>query len=66
MFNTLYFFTKQHDLVVDQMAGGGVVGDVCKIMKRECRMYDIHPVRDDIIRHDITKAIPVRNEITVT
>jgi ParB-like chromosome segregation protein Spo0J len=62
VFNTLYFFTKQHDLVVDPMAGGGVVGDVCKIMKRECRMYDIHPVRDDIIRHDITKGIPAEME----
>lgn len=54
VFNTLYFFTKQGDLVVDPMAGGGVVGDVCKIMRRECKMYDIQPVREDIQKWDIT------------
>ena len=29
IYNTLYFFTKQGDLVVDPMAGSGTVGDCC-------------------------------------
>ncbi len=58
VFNTLFFFTKQGDLVVDFMAGAGVVGDVCKSFKRQCLMYDVNPVRDDIKKHDITKGIP--------
>jgi hypothetical protein len=37
------------------MAGGGVVGDVCKIMRRDCKMYDINPVREDIEKWDMTK-----------
>jgi len=54
VFNTLYFFTEKGDLVVDPMAGGGVVGDVCKVMGRECHMYDVNPVRKDIIvKHDL-------------
>jgi DNA modification methylase len=40
--------------VVDPMAGGGVVGDVCKAMKREYKMYDIDPKRDDIIKRNIS------------
>ena len=43
VFNTLYFFTEKGDLVVDPMAGGGVVGDVCKVMGRRCYMYDVNP-----------------------
>jgi DNA modification methylase len=64
VFNTLYFFTKPGDLVVDFMAGGGVTGDVCKIMKRRYLMYDVNPVKarkDEIIEYDITdinKEIP--------
>ena len=55
VFNTLYFFTEKGDLVIDPMAGGGVVGDVCKIMGRKCRMYDVNPAREDIIKHDLVK-----------
>jgi ParB-like chromosome segregation protein Spo0J len=64
VFNTLYFFTKPNDLVVDFMAGGGVTGDVCKVMKRRCLMYDINPVKqrmNKILQYDITdinKEIP--------
>jgi DNA modification methylase len=54
VFNTLYFFTEKGDLVVDPMAGGGVVGHVCKVMGRKCYMYDVNPVRKDIIvKHDL-------------
>jgi len=62
VFNTLYFFTKQDDLVVDFMAGGGVVGDVCKSFKRQCLMYDVNPARKDITRHDIVKDIYIPAE----
>jgi DNA modification methylase len=39
------------------MAGGGVTGDVCKVMKRRCLMYDINPVKErkhEIVQYDIT------------
>jgi DNA modification methylase len=55
IFNTLYFFTEKGDLVVDPMAGGGVVGDVCKVMGRRCHMYDVNPVRKDIAKYDLVK-----------
>jgi 16S rRNA G966 N2-methylase RsmD/disulfide oxidoreductase YuzD len=54
IFNTLYFFTEKGDLIVDPMAGGGVVGDACKVMGRKCYMYDVNPVRKDVIvKHDL-------------
>lgn len=59
VFNTLYFYTEPGDLVVDPMAGGGVVGDVCKVTERECRMFDVVPGRDDIISHDLRDGFPV-------
>jgi hypothetical protein len=37
------------------MARGGVVGDVCKVMSRKCRMYDVNPVREDMIKHDLVR-----------
>jgi DNA methylase len=55
VFNTLYFFTKPGDLVVDPMAGGGVVGDVCKQFNRKCSMYDINPIRPDIQKWDVVR-----------
>ena len=59
VFNTLYFFTEQGDLVVDPMAGRGLVGDVSYIMKRKCIMYDLHPFRQDIKKLDImTESLP--------
>jgi hypothetical protein len=58
IFNLLYFFTKQGDLVVDPMAGGGVTGDVCKKMKRRCLMYDVDVKRKDVINHDIRRGLP--------
>jgi DNA modification methylase len=54
IFNTLYFFTEKGDLIVDPMAGGGVVGDVCRVMGRKCHMYDVNPVRKDVIvKHEL-------------
>lgn len=56
--NILYRFSKQGDLVVDPMAGGGSVLDSCLIMNRRCRAYDIDPKRPDILKHDITRGFP--------
>lgn len=53
--NLLHYFTKPGDLVVDPMAGGGVTGDVCRALGRECVMADLHPheERTDIVQHKI-------------
>ncbi len=37
----LYFFTKQNDLVLDPMAGGGVTPDTCLAMGRRCWSLDM-------------------------
>lgn len=61
--NILYHFSKQGDLVVDPMAGGGVVSDACLIMNRRCRSYDIQPEksgRKDIKQNDIKEGYPKR------
>jgi DNA modification methylase len=59
IFNTLYFFTEEDDLIIDPMSGGGVIGDVCKDMNRKCLMYDINPhnERNDIIKRDISLGL---------
>lgn len=62
LINILYRFSKQGDLVVDPMAGGGTTNDACLIMNRQCRSYDIHPARPDIIENDIIDGIPLKNK----
>lgn len=54
--NILYYYTKQGDLVIDPMAGGGSTIDVCLVMGRKCRAYDIETKRKDIIKHDIREG----------
>ncbi|MDP2950254.1 MAG: MerR family transcriptional regulator [Chloroflexota bacterium] len=39
--HALYFFTRPGALVLDPMAGGGTVSDVCLAMGRRCRSYDM-------------------------
>lgn len=56
--NTLYYYTKPFDVVVDPFGGGGTTLDVCKVMSRRYRIYDLKPVRDDIKQHDITTGFP--------
>lgn len=56
--NTLYYYTKQGDLVVDPMAGGGVTVDCCLAMGRKCRAYDITSVRKDIQINNILNGYP--------
>ena len=54
----LYYFTEPFDTVMDLFGGGGVTVDVAKHMARRYRVYDIEPVRDDIIEHDATNGVP--------
>jgi hypothetical protein len=37
------------------MAGGDIVGDVCKLVGRRCYIYDVNPVRKEalIMEHDL-------------
>ncbi len=37
----LYFFSSQNDLVIDPMAGGGVVADTCLAFNRRCWSFDM-------------------------
>ena len=39
--HTLFYFTKPGDLVLDPMAGGGVVSDVCLLFERKCQSFDL-------------------------
>ena len=41
--HTLFYFTKPEDLVLDPMAGGGVVSDVCLLFERKCQSFDLAP-----------------------
>lgn len=55
----LYYFTEPLDLVIDPMAGGGVTIDVCKVMARKFRAYDLNPMRPDIFQNNIaTQGYP--------
>ena len=58
--NALYYHTKQGDLIVDLMAGGGTTNDACLLMGRKCYSYDINPPenRKDIIQHDYLNGPP--------
>ena len=37
----LYYFSEQGDLVIDPMAGGGVVADTCLAFNRRCWSFDM-------------------------
>ena len=37
----LFYFSKQNDLIVDPMAGGGVIPDTCLAMNRRCWAFDM-------------------------
>ena len=59
--NIIYHYSRQGDLVVDPMAGGGVTIDACLVMNRKCRAYDIDPTkseRKDIGQHDAREELP--------
>jgi DNA-binding XRE family transcriptional regulator len=39
--HTVFYFTKPGDLVLDPMAGGCVVSDVCLVFERRCQSFDL-------------------------
>ena len=39
--HTLFYFTKENNLVLDPMAGGGVVADTCLAFNRQCWSFDL-------------------------
>mgnify|MGYP000274194286 CR=1 FL=1 len=39
--HTLYYYTKPGDLILDPMAGGGVVPDTCLLFERKCQAFDL-------------------------
>ena len=39
--HTLFYFTKPGELVLDPMAGGAVVSDVCLLFERKCQSFDL-------------------------
>ena len=39
--HTLFYFTREGDLVFDPMAGGGVVADTCLAFDRKCWSFDL-------------------------
>ncbi len=56
--HTLHYYTSPNALVVDPMAGGGTTLDVCQSMGRRCLAYDLHPVRPEILAHDVRLGLP--------
>lgn len=62
IFNVLYYWTLQGDLVIDPMAGGGVTIDVCRSMKRKCIAWDVNPVRSDIKKGNALESWPIEPE----
>ncbi|SIO56620.1 ParB/RepB/Spo0J family partition protein [Singulisphaera sp. GP187] len=56
--HTLHYYTTPNALVVDPMAGGGTVIDVCESMGRRCLAYDIHSVRPDVQERDVKNGFP--------
>lgn len=56
--HALHYFTAPGALVVDPMAGGGTTIDVCQSMGRRCLAYDLHPVRQEIVYHDVRCGFP--------
>ncbi|KPA14411.1 ParB-like nuclease domain protein [Candidatus Magnetomorum sp. HK-1] len=42
----LFFFSKQNDLVIDPMGGGGVTPDTCLVFNRKCWTFDLIDSKD--------------------
>ena len=56
--HTLYYYTEVFDIIVDPMAGSGTTVDVCKLMLRRYRAYDLNPVRSEIQKLNILDGLP--------
>ncbi len=46
--NSILFYTKEGDIVLDPMAGSRTTIDVCKKLNRQCIASDIKSAREDI------------------
>jgi DNA methylase len=52
--HVLHWFTNPGDTVLDPMAGGGTIPDVCLAMGRKCYAYDVNgSQRIDILPHNL-------------
>lgn len=60
--NVLHYYTDEGDLIVDPMAGGGVVVDACREYNRKCVAFDVLPSRDDITQADATEPWKLDNQ----
>ena len=55
----LYYFSKQNDLILDPMAGGGVTPDTCIALNRRCWAFDMidrPETRPEVETHTWTSA----------
>ena len=60
----LFYFSKQNDLILDPMAGGGVTPDTCLALSRRCWAFDMTDrteTRPEIEPH--TWTIPTANRL---
>jgi len=55
--NALYYYTKPGEYIVDPLAGTGTLGDIIDTVPhfhdRKCKMYDIEPTDDRIVRNNV-------------
>ncbi len=55
-------YTREKDLIVDPMCGGGTTIDVARDLNRRVLGYDLQPTREDIFRADARK-LPVEDGV---
>lgn len=55
-------YTRERDLIVDPMCGGGTTLDVARDLKRRAIGYDLAPARDDIFRAD-ARSLPLEDAV---
>lgn len=55
-------YTREDDLIVDPMVGGGTTLDVAVELNRRARCFDINPIREDIERAD-ARQLPLDDEV---
>jgi len=56
--NIVHYFSDEGDLVLDPMAGNGIVHRVCELMGRQSACFDLTPRKPYIDSHDITDGLP--------
>lgn len=57
--NFIYYFTRENDLIIDPMAGGGAMTDCANYLKRKSLCYDNVPFPLKLVKfNDIRKGYP--------